>query len=137
MVAGDSAGGNLALALMLAMRDAGERLPEPAALFSPAADLTGASPSLQRQRGAAIRCSAPATLENLVPCVSRRRRLRRSRWVSPLLGDLTGLPPLLVHVGADEVLRDDSLRLAEKARAAGVRVRAAGVSPTVLARLAE
>ena len=41
---------------------------------------------------------------------------------SPLLGDLRGLPPLLVHVGADELLRDDSVRLAEKARAAGVAV---------------
>jgi acetyl esterase/lipase len=46
----------------------------------------------------------------------------RNPLASPLYGDHTGLPPLLIHVGADECLRDDSTRLAEKARAAGVPV---------------
>lgn len=46
----------------------------------------------------------------------------RNPLASPLYADLTGLPPLLIHVGADEVLRDDSTRLAERARAAGVPV---------------
>jgi acetyl esterase/lipase len=46
----------------------------------------------------------------------------RNPLASPLYADLTGLPPLLIHVGADEVLRDDSTRLAERARAAGVTV---------------
>jgi acetyl esterase/lipase len=46
----------------------------------------------------------------------------RNPLASPLYGELTGLPPLLIHVGADEILRDDSTRLAERAQAAGVRV---------------
>ncbi len=120
VVAGDSAGGNLALALMLSLRDGGERLPDAAALFSPAVDLTGASPSLREnsQRdpmfpGIHLGRLAEAYLAGADPA---------QPLASPLLGDLHGLPPMLVHVGADEVLRDDSLRLADKARAAGVRV---------------
>jgi len=120
VVAGDSAGGNLALGLMLALRDAGEALPAAAVLFSPATDLTGASPSLlgNAERDAMFRGDK---LENL-----QRAYLGDADpaqpLASPLLGDLRGLPPLLLHVGEDEALRDDSLRLAQKARAAGVLV---------------
>lgn len=120
VVAGDSAGGNLALALMLSLRDAGQRLPDAAALFSPATDLTGGSASVldnaERDamfNGAGLEHLARAYLAGLDPA---------QPLVSPLLGDLHGLPPLLLHVGEDECLRDDSLRLAQKARAAGVRV---------------
>ncbi|MEO8807994.1 MAG: alpha/beta hydrolase fold domain-containing protein, partial [Burkholderiaceae bacterium] len=120
VVAGDSAGGNLALGLMLALRDAGEALPEAAVLFSPSTDLTGASPSLlgNAERDAMFRGDK---LENL-----QRAYLVDADpalpLASPLLGDLRGLPPMLLHVGEDEALRDDSLRLAQKARAAGVVV---------------
>jgi cation diffusion facilitator CzcD-associated flavoprotein CzcO/acetyl esterase/lipase len=120
VVAGDSAGGNLALGLMLALRDAGEALPDAAVLFSPATDLTGGSPSLlgNAERDAMFRGDK---LENL-----QRAYLvdadAAQPLASPLLGDLRGLPPLFVHVGEDEALRDDSVRLAEKARAAGVVV---------------
>lgn len=120
VVAGDSAGGNLALALMLALRDARDTLPDAAALFSPATDLTGGSASLAGNsrrdamfRGDALVHLAMAYLNGADP---------RAPLVSPLYGDLTGLPPLLVHVGEREVLRDDSIRLAERARAAGVQV---------------
>lgn len=120
VVAGDSAGGNLALALMLSLRDAGQRLPDAAALFSPATDLTGGSASVldnaERDpmfNGAGLEHLARAYLAGLDPA---------QPLVSPLLGDLHGLPPLLLHVGEDECLRDDSLRLAQKARAAGVQV---------------
>ncbi len=120
VVAGDSAGGNLALGLILALRDAGERLPDAAALFSPATDLSGGSPSitLNAKRdamfdGAHLQNLANAYLQGADP----------AQWLaSPLLGDLTGLPPLLLHVGESECLRDDSLRLAQKARDAGVNV---------------
>ncbi len=120
VVAGDSAGGNLALGLMLALRDAGEALPEAAALFSPATDLTGGSASLlaNAERDAMFRGDK---LENL-----QRAYLGDANpaqpLASPLLGDLHGLPPLLLHVGEDEALRDDSIRLAQKARAAGIVV---------------
>jgi acetyl esterase/lipase len=120
VVAGDSAGGNLALAMMLALRDAAQPLPHAAALFSPATDLTGGSASLKSNdgrdpmfRSAALRHLAEAYLAGADPLMP---------LASPLHADLAGLPPLLIHVGADEVLRDDSLRLAARARAAGVPV---------------
>jgi monooxygenase len=120
VVAGDSAGGNLALGLMLALRDAGEPLPDAAALFSPALDLTGGSASLQTnaERDAMFRGDK---LEHLARAYLASADGAQP-LASPLLGDLRGLPPLLLHVGHDEALRDDSLRLADKARAAGVVV---------------
>ncbi len=120
VVAGDSAGGNLALGLLLTLRDSGQPLPHAAALFSPATDLTGGSPSItgnaQRDamfNGAELAHLADAYLAGTDPALP---------LASPLLGSLAGLPPLLLHVGRDECLRDDSLRLAQKAREAGVLV---------------
>jgi cation diffusion facilitator CzcD-associated flavoprotein CzcO/acetyl esterase/lipase len=120
VVAGDSAGGNLALALMISLRDAGQPLPAAAALFSPSTDLTGASPSLAANArrdamfdGAALGRLAEAYLAGADPA---------QPLASPLLADLSGLPPLLLHVGEGEALRDDALRLADKARVAGVQV---------------
>ncbi len=120
VVAGDSAGGNLALGLMLTLRDAGERLPDAAALFSPSTDLSGGSPSVTLNadrdamfQGAHLHNFADAYLQGADPT---------QPLASPLLGDLAGLPPLLLHVGESECLRDDSLRLAQKAREAGVSV---------------
>jgi len=128
VVAGDSAGGNLALGLMLALRDAGQALPDAAVLFSPALDLTGASASLigNSDRDAMFRG------ENLIHFVHAYMAGAdpAQPLASPLLGDLRGLPPLLLHVGEDEVLRDDSIRLARKAREAGVHVEL-HVFPTV------
>lgn len=119
-VSGDSAGGGLALSLLLALRAAGVPLPAGAALFSPWTDLaaTGESIRLNAQRcamfhGPDIGYSARYYLGETDP---------RNPLASPLYADLTGLPPLLIHVGADEVLRDDSTRLAERASTAGVRV---------------
>jgi monoterpene epsilon-lactone hydrolase len=120
VVAGESAGGGLALSLMLALRAAGVPLPAAAALFSPWTDLaaTGNSVRTNNDRcamfeGAGIAFSARYYLGDTDP---------RNPLASPLYADLSGLPPLLIHVGADEVLLDDSTRLAERARAAGVRV---------------
>lgn len=120
VVAGDSAGGNLALGLMLALRDAGEPLPDAAALFSPALDLTGSSPSITLNVGRdamfepeSLRLMGETYLAGADPSQA---------LASPLLGDLSGLPPLLLHVGESELLRDDAIRLAQKAREAGVKV---------------
>lgn len=120
VVAGDSAGGNLALSLMQVMRDEGARLPDAAALFSPATDLTGGSPSLHTnaERDAMFQGEG---LQHLARAYLGEADAAHP-LASPLLGDLRGLPPLLVHVGEDEALRDDSLRLAEQATAAGVNV---------------
>ena len=119
-VAGDSAGGNLTLALMLDLRAAGEPLPDAAAMFSPALDLTGGSPSAvsNAQRDAMF---DPTQLQHLLAPYMAGADPADPR-ASPLLADLHGLPPTLVHVGEDEVLRDDGLRFVAKARAAGVLV---------------
>ena len=120
VVAGESAGGGLSLSLMLVLRAAGEALPAAAALFSPWTDLAATGESIRTNsrrcamfNGADIGPSARYYLGNADP---------RNPLASPLYADLSGLPPLLIHVGADECLRDDSTRLAEKARAAGLTV---------------
>jgi monoterpene epsilon-lactone hydrolase len=120
VVAGESAGGGLALSLMLSLRASGDPLPTKAALFSPWTDLaaTGESVRTNASRcamfsGTDIAPTAGFYLGDTDP---------RNPIASPLYADLSGLPPLLIHVGADEVLRDDSTRLAERARAAGVSV---------------
>lgn len=120
VVSGDSAGGGLALSLLLALRGASAPLPAGAALFSPWTDLAATGESIKTNTG---RC-AMFYGESVAP--SARMYLGetdpKNPLASPLYADLTGLPPLLIHVGADEVLRDDSTRLAERAKAAGVRV---------------
>lgn len=117
-LAGESAGGNLALALMLAARDRGLPLPAAACLFSPVTDFTAAGGSrvTNAVRDAmfghgAIAGIVPAYLGDADPA---------DPYASPIFGDPAGLPPMLFHVGAREVLRDDSVRMAQKTRAAGI-----------------
>lgn len=118
VLVGDSAGGGLALSLMVKAREDGLPLPKAAALFSPWTDLavTGASARENEARDALftrrlILLGARAVLG---------RTSGKDPLASPLYADLSGLPPLLVHAGADEALRDDSTRLVARARAAGV-----------------
>ena len=120
VIAGDSAGAGLALAALLALRDEGGDLPAAAALFSPFADLaeTGGSRALNDRRCAMFHGSSFARLANLYLAGADPRL----PLASPAFGDFVGLPPLLVHVGGDETLLDDSRRIAERARVAGVRV---------------
>jgi monoterpene epsilon-lactone hydrolase len=120
VVAGESAGGGLALSLMLSLRASSEPLPARAALFSPWTDLAGTGDSVRTNAG---RC-AMFSGTDIAPTAGfyLGDTDPRNPIASPLYADLSGLPPLLVHVGADEVLRDDSTRLAERARAAGVLV---------------
>jgi acetyl esterase/lipase len=120
VLAGDSAGGGLALALLVAARDRGYPLPRAAALFSPFTDLAATGESIRRNNrrcamflGDHIARGASYYLGSADP---------RNPLASPLYADLAGLPPLLVHVGEDEVLLDDSTRLADRAREAGVEV---------------
>ncbi len=119
VVAGDSAGGNLALTTMMRLRDSGAALPAAIACLSPVADLS--------ERDAA----APVFNDPLLP--PRAIRIYKQSYVagndarnpliSPVFGDWHGLPPLLVHVGEDEILRDDAHRIAALATAAGVDAR--------------
>lgn len=117
---GDSAGGGLALATMLRLRDEGDQGPAVGLLFSPLTDLVGIGKSraTNNQRCAmffveGLKRAAEFYLGGKDP---------HDPLASPLYADLKGLPPLLVHVGADETLLDDSTQLAERARAAGVSV---------------
>jgi epsilon-lactone hydrolase len=116
-IAGDSAGGNLAAALMVMVK-AEARRPAGAVLFSPATDLTGASESWRTnsQRDPMF----TQQLANLAPFYLNGADPGDPR-ASPLFGDLTDLPPTLLHVGESEILRDDSIRFAQAASAAGSR----------------
>jgi acetyl esterase/lipase len=121
IVGGDSAGGNLALALLLRLRDAGMPLPAGAVLLSPVTDLelTGASHSTRRSVDPFF---ASADLQPFIEAYVGTHDPREP-YLSPIRADLRGLPPLIVHVGDHEVLLDDASRLGEQAQAAGVDVR--------------
>ena len=120
IVAGDSAGGGLTAALLVALRDAGDPLPAGAHLISPWTDLAGTGESM-RTRAAADPFIDPAQSPNAAARYAGGADLTNP-LVSPLYADLAGLPPLLIHVGDAEVLLDDSTRLAERAIVAGVPV---------------
>ncbi|KND56913.1 6-hexanolactone hydrolase [Candidatus Paraburkholderia schumanniana] len=119
-IAGDSAGGGLALATLLALRDAGDPLPAAAVLFSPWTDLTGSGESMQRNEG-----RDPMYHAAIFPRVAAHYLGDADAthpYASPSFGRFDGLPPLLIQVGETELLLDDSVRVTAKARAAGVRV---------------
>lgn len=121
VIGGDSAGGGLAAATLVALRDASDPLPGAAVLLSPWTDLAGTGES-QKTR---------ADLDPMIPAFEGVSPV--AEWyagdrpvtdplVSPLYADLSGLPPVLIHVGDHEVLLSDSTRFADKAKAAGVDV---------------
>jgi monoterpene epsilon-lactone hydrolase len=120
VVAGDSAGGGLTLALLLALRDRALPLPALGVPLSPWTDLTLSGETM-------------TSMADRDPMVQRAGLQRMSDWyvgaadprdplVSPLFADPSGLPPLLVHVGEIEALRDDAVQFAARAAAAGVDV---------------
>ncbi|MCW8306299.1 alpha/beta hydrolase [Acidiphilium sp. PA] len=117
-IAGDSAGGGLALAVLLAAKEAGLPMPARAVLFSPWTDLAGTGASAIENEGRDPMIIGSKIAEGAKLYLGEADP--RTPHASPLYGDLAGLPPLMIHVGANEVLRDDSVRLDEKARAAGV-----------------
>ncbi len=120
VIAGDSAGGGLTVAALVALRNAGDPLPAAAVCLSPWVDMEGLGESM-------------TTNAEVDPMIQREQLLEgakaylggaepRTPLAAPLHADLTGLPPLLIHVGSSETLLDDSTRLAERAKAAGVDV---------------
>ncbi|QIG97976.1 MULTISPECIES: alpha/beta hydrolase [unclassified Bradyrhizobium] len=119
--AGDSAGGNLVLSVMLAARDRGLPLPVAGALMSPWTDLTAAGTSYQ-SRAEADPIHQRAMILALAKNYLGKHGDPRDPLASPLYADLAGLPPLLVQVGDRETVRDDATELAAKAKAAGVDV---------------
>jgi acetyl esterase/lipase len=119
VVAGDSAGGNLTLTTLMKLRASGSALPAAAACLSPVTDLT---PNHKRREG---------FKDPLLP--GKAMKLYSQSYlgdhdghdplISPVFGDLRGLPPLLVHAGEDEILREDAIRIANRAESMGVDVR--------------
>mgnify|MGYP000899020401 CR=1 FL=1 len=119
-IMGDSAGGNLALVTLLRARDIGLPLPACATLLSPGADLTFSGASYQSN----------ARADPLVPMIALHQvtmqyvdtTTKAHPHASPMLGDLSGLPPLSILVGSTEVLLDSSISTAQLCQAAGGRV---------------
>ncbi|HIG56018.1 MAG TPA: alpha/beta hydrolase [Candidatus Latescibacteria bacterium] len=118
-IAGDSAGGGLTLATLLALRDRGRPLPTAGIPLSACTDLTLASDSIRSEEDPI--CSArsmPVFAELYLGEADPRNPL-----ASPVFATYTGIPPLLIQVGEHEMLRDDSVRVAAKARSDGVEVK--------------
>jgi acetyl esterase/lipase len=122
-VAGDSAGGNLTLATLLACKERGLPLPNGAIPLSAATDFSASGESFRTRAGTdPILADAAAGIPAIGIAYTQGRADPLSPLCSPLNGDLRGLPPLLIQVGDAEVLLDDSTRIAAKAKAAGVDV---------------
>lgn len=120
VIGGDSAGGGLVVAALVALRDGGDPLPAGGFCLSPWVDLECAGETFDTKADVDPMCSREG-LSEMAAAYAGGHDLR-SPLVSPVHADLTGLPPLLIHVGTAETLLDDSVRLAERARAAGVEV---------------
>ncbi len=134
VLAGDSAGGGLAIATAMALRDGGAPLPRAIVTLSPWTDLALTGWTILTN----ARVDTVSSWETLAIC--SRHYLKNTPptnpFASPFYGNFRGLPPLLIHVGSDELLRDDATRVAEKAEAAGcdVSVEVWGGMPHVFQR---
>jgi epsilon-lactone hydrolase len=118
VIGGDSAGAGLTVATLVALRDASVPLPAGGMCISPWTDLTCGGGSYRTKADVdPIVKSGP--IEEMASAYLGDRD-RRTALASPLFADLRGLPPLLIHVGSDEVLLDDAVQLAERAQKAGV-----------------
>lgn len=118
VVAGDSAGGGLAMALLLALKEQSRSMPAGAILFSPWTDLTGSGESVTT-RAEADPMIGPDVLGPMANHYHGEASADNPS-ISPLFGELAELPPLLIQVGDAEILLDDSTRLQERATEAGV-----------------
>ena len=119
-VAGDSAGGGLTVATLVAIRDAKLAIPAAGVCLSPWIDLEALGDSMKSKASVDPMVQKEGLLEMAAHYLNGQDA--RSPLAAPLYADLAGLPPLLVQVGTAETLLDDSTRLAERARKAGVKV---------------
>ena len=116
VLVGTSAGGNLTLATLMTLREAGDPLPSAAVCISPMTDLAGTGESFIADKDPALKAEfALSMVRHYAGAHDRRLPL-----VSPHYGHLRGLPPLLIHVGEDEIVLSDATRLRDGARSAGV-----------------
>jgi acetyl esterase/lipase len=119
-IGGDSAGGGLAAATLLALRERGIALPAAAVLLSPWTDLAGTGATV-KTKAAEDPMVTEAGLKMMADAYLGATDARNP-LASPLYANLSGLPPLLIQVGSSEILLDDATRFAERAKAAGVEV---------------
>jgi len=119
-IGGDSAGGGLTFATLIALRDAGTKLPASAFALSPWVDLEGLGESMttKTEEDPMVQKDGLVMMGQLYLGGADPK----TPLASPLYADLTGLPPMLVQVGTAETLLDDSTRIAEVARQAGVQL---------------
>jgi monoterpene epsilon-lactone hydrolase len=120
VLVGFSAGGGLALSTLISLRDAHVPLPAGAVLVSPWADLAGTGDSVTTCAEADPWLTDE--MNRFHAALYANGKDLRHPLISPLYADMHGLPPLLIHVGSDEIMLDDSKRVAEKAGAAGIQV---------------
>jgi acetyl esterase/lipase len=120
VISGDSSGGGLALAALVALRDAGDPLPGAAVVISPWTDLGLGGESLRSRAAVDVMLTPDGAREAADWYLAGQDA--RHPYASPLYADLHGLPPVLIQVGDAEILRDDSVRFAAAAQAAGVDV---------------
>jgi len=121
IISGDSAGGGLSVATLLTLRHAGLPMPSAAVLLSPFLDVTGSGES------ATSRADRDPWFDVAdLHVVARYYCPDESDWskplVSPVFANVAGLPPMLIHVGDDEILLSDSTRLADMLKAEGIEV---------------
>jgi acetyl esterase/lipase len=119
-IAGDSAGGGLTLATLLALRDRGLPLPKAGITVSAFADQTLTAESIRSEAQL-----DPIVDVGVLPEYVNRYVADadvRNPYISPIFGDYTGIPPLLIQAGEHEVIRDDSVQAAAKAEADGADV---------------
>lgn len=119
VVAGDSAGGNLTITTLMKLRDSGDPLPAAAACLSPVADFIDKDMLSQGFKDPLLHPKAVHFYDKSYIAHNDPR----DPLISPALGDWHALPPLLVHAGEDEILREDAIRIETLAKAAGVDVR--------------
>lgn len=119
-IAGDSSGGGLSIATSISLRDAGEPSPASIVCISPWTDLEMSGNSIKTH----AEIDPMLNLQSLKIMASNYigDGDPRSPLISPIHADLKGISPLLIHVGSDEMLLDDSTRIAEKAKSAEVDV---------------
>jgi len=120
VIAGDSAGGGLALAALITLRDQGMQLPAGAFCFSPWLDLTLSGDSVHKN--AKLDPILSAAILQKYAAVYIHGNTASNPLISPLFGDLKKLPPIVLHSGQNEILLDDTLRFVEKATRAGVEI---------------
>lgn len=121
ILAGDSAGGNLALALTLKLKEEGRLLPRGIVLMSPWVDMTSSGESYQ-EKAELDPILEKEYMERMIRSYVGERN-RKDPLISPLFGDFAGFPPVAIQVGENEILLSDSLRLHEALVKANVSVK--------------